>query len=443
MNIKKIITIVIICIIVIILAVIGILLIITNNKRNNKTDITETENFSISNDSTRQIIEVTDIKKVYSIEKLINNVLNTAYSVQKNQGEYTEEEDGLDIRKKYAELLNDLNINDIQRNFYITNVYKMEINENYSVYFAKGDLIYKEIYNQDENISKKTVAFSIIKNKEDENCQVEIYGKNYKNIFEYSSDIEKTTISKENAQSFRIVNEIEAYSEILDAEVSDEDIAFWYYNNYKINALYFSEDAYNILDEEYRKIRFEDNIDNYKEYLQKNKNIIKESALTQYAVTEMQGYILYTLADTKNNTYFIKVTDSPMEYKIFLDSYTIPYEGYSEKYNNMKDTEKAAANMLMFINMINTKDYKHAYEVLDEEFKSNNFETIDEFINYVNNNLYENNIVSESDVTETDKYFEGIIKLRNKSGSDSQEKTLNIVMKLKENMDFVMSFSIE
>ena len=111
----------------------------------------------------------------------------------------------------------------------------------------------------------------------------------------------------------------------------------------------------------------------------------------------------------------------------------------SSFYNEMSDTNKAASNMLKFINMINTKDYKHAYELLDNTFRQNNFNNIDSFEKYVKDNFYNINYNDDSyDINTQNDYYTCMCKIKNSNEENAQEKTLNIVMQLKEGTDFVM-----
>lgn len=416
--------------------IIILLTILTILKSNNETqdNITDVSN---ADGEQQQIQEVKDINKLYNAEEIINNLLNSAYyskyENEEESGMGSEYRDSTMI-EKYNKFLSDLNID--KGEFYIREMYTINPNSRYRVCFACGDIIYNE------NTAKQTAMFTIVENIETKEYVVEIYGTNYKNIFNYTENLADITFKEENLQNFEVVSELGSYV-YEEKELSDEDIAYWFYECYKIKALNFPEIAYNMLDEKYKEKRFENSFDNFKEYINEYSSTINEAVLSQYSKENINGYTLYTLVDTKNNSYFVKVPSNSASYKIFLDTYTIPYDGYEEKYMKMNDSDKAATNMQMFINMINTKDYQHAYNVLDETFKQNNFETLDKFKNYIKNNLFENNIVSTSEVNIVKNYFEGIIMLRNNSGHNSESKTLNIIMQLKEDTDFVMSFNIE
>ena len=73
--------------------------------------------------------------------------------------------------------------------------------------------------------------------------------------------------------------------------------------------------------------------------------------------------------------------------------------------------------------MINNLDYKVAYEKLDSNFRNTYFKTVEEFENYMKNHVFRYNIFDATYENETEIEF-------------------NIVMKLLDNADFVMSFEV-
>ena len=94
--------------------------------------------------------------------------------------------------------------------------------------------------------------------------------------------------------------------------------------------------------------------------------------------------------------------------------------------------------------MINTKDYRHAYELLDSNFKNNNFDTLEKFKQYIQNNFFNYNLNS-TDITikEEGNYYIYETVIKSDSSRAAETKGLNIIMKLQEGTDFVMSFSLD
>ena len=96
----------------------------------------------------------------------------------------------------------------------------------------------------------------------------------------------------------------------------------------------------------------------------------------------------------------------------------------------------------MFIKMINSSDYRHAYNKLDETFRNNNFGNIENFGNYIKENFFENNYLIVDKIEQKGEYYVVKTTLMNNisSAADSMEK--NFVVKLNEGTDFTISFEI-
>lgn len=224
--------------------------------------------------------------------------------------------------------------------------------------------------------------------------------------------------------------------------ISDEQICRIYLEQFSKLELENYEEAYALLDEQYKKERFPTLVD-YQEYIEMYQDIIKESVLAKYSVDYYDDYTEYVLVDTYNNFYILNAT-SVMNYTIKLDYYTIKVDSYEEEYSKLSDEDKVQANVYIFLQMINTKDYEHAYKLLDDTFKTNNFATLEQFKEYVQNNFFSYNLNStDANIKKEGNYYiyESIIKESNSSAAES--KNLDIIMQLQEGTDFVMSFSLE
>ena len=130
-----------------------------------------------------------------------------------------------------------------------------------------------------------------------------------------------------------------------------------------------------------------------------------------------------------------------MNYKLYLDDYTVDIEEFLDKYNKANETTKIGMNTDKIIKAINRKDYDYIYKKLDQDFANNNFGSLEGFENYMNQNfnaIYEATYYNSS--KENNVYVQPVtLKVKD---SDEQ-KSLNIIMKLEEGTDFVMSFSIK
>lgn len=226
--------------------------------------------------------------------------------------------------------------------------------------------------------------------------------------------------------------------------INNENTCRFYLKNYTELLLSAPETAYDMLDEQYREERFSSSYEEFLEYIEENKTYFENAVLSQYVLDYLDDYTEITLVDIYNNSYKI-IAKSVKDYTVQLDNYTIKDEEYLEKYEELSDSEKVSANVDTFINMINTKDFKHAYEVLDETFKNNNFNTLDVFKEYINNYFFEYNLDTKTGVNvynqEGTYVYETTIK--SGAGSAAESKKLTVIMQLQEGTDFKMSFSIE
>lgn len=218
--------------------------------------------------------------------------------------------------------------------------------------------------------------------------------------------------------------------------VNTEDIILKYFNKYKDNMFNDIEKAYNSLDNVYKETKF-GSINEYKAYIEKNREQLMVSTLSSYQINNNDGYTQYICIDNLGNYYIFKET-AIMEYTVILDTYTIDLPEFIEKYNNGTEQQKVALNIEKFMQAINTKDYKYAYNCLADSFKNNYFKTQAEFENYARENFYENSTVEYNQFeSQGDIYTYSVILKDKVSG---EQKTKTFIMRLGEGTNFVLSF---
>lgn len=212
-----------------------------------------------------------------------------------------------------------------------------------------------------------------------------------------------------------------------------------YYNYYIDLVQYDSEEAYNLLDKEYREKRF-GNLNNYLKYLNENKNNIINNKLEKYTAEYLEDKkeYQYSCID-KNGKYFIIFEKDILDYYIFLDEYTVDIPQFIEKYNNSDIQKKVALNIDKFIKGINDKNYNYSYSVLADSFKKNKYPTISSFESDMKNQIFDNCSVEYSVFSQQGSNYSYRITL--KSGEES--KSMNVIMKLGDGTNFEMSFSFE
>lgn len=224
--------------------------------------------------------------------------------------------------------------------------------------------------------------------------------------------------------------------------VSNEKMCRIYLEQFSKLQIENTEKAYSLLNKEYKEERFPTLME-YQEYVKEYQEVIEDSILSKYSVDYYEDYTQYILVDLYNNSYTIDAT-GVMKYTIKLDNYTIKIDDYAKNYNKLADKDKVQSNVHIFLQMINTKDYKHAYELLDNTFKNNNFATLEQFKEYVKNNFFYYNLnASDIDIKQEGNYYIYQTTLKENSSSAAESKILTVIMKLEKETDFVMSFSIE
>ena len=256
--------------------------------------------------------------------------------------------------------------------------------------------------------------------------------RDYNSIDEITFENKEESVEKKDNNTFE-------YTRVTEKELCQR-----YYEDFIKLEMENPEEAYSLIEEEYRKQRFP-TIQDYLEYVNDSKNMIELGLLRKYLYEEKEDYVECTLSDSYDNIFTVYATNV-MNYKIRLDNYTIKADTKNEEYNKMNERNKVSVNCYHFIQMINTKDYAHAYECLDDTFKQNNFNNLDSFKEYVRNNFFEYNVIQESFKIEKDKdkdYYVSRFNVYNNNPNESAYRDISVIMKLKDDTDFVMSFSFE
>ncbi len=205
--------------------------------------------------------------------------------------------------------------------------------------------------------------------------------------------------------------------------------------------MYNQEAIYNSLDEEYRNKRFE-SLEEFEQYAKDNIRRYITMSITKYQKTNNEEYTQYVLIDKNDKEYIFRETGT-MQFKIILDTYTIDIPEFVERYNESNTQEKVILNINKFMQSINDKNYKYAYSLLANSFKSQNFRTEQEFENYVKENFFEtNNFSYERYGNESGTYYTYEVKITDKTGENTEEITKTFIVLLKDGTDFELSFNV-
>lgn len=263
---------------------------------------------------------------------------------------------------------------------------------------------------------------------------------------------EKYEVNRSEAQKVdkKYTKEPNEYNFLEIKATTQERIIREYLEHYQEEALNYISDAYESLDEQFKKTKF-NSLEEYEQYINNNKAELENAKLSKYKINEYNGFTEYMCQDQYGNYYIFHVTN-PGNYTVLLDMYTADLPEFTEKYNKANAQEKVALNINKFIAALNAQDYRYIYSKLADSFKNNYFENEDSLKEYLVNNLYENNEVKFEDFAQEGAIYTYKIKVTKIISKEEEERYygknapsqyMNIVMQLNEGTDFIMSFSIE
>ena len=447
MKLEKFVGFLIVLVIMIIIVIIAVTLRISNNEDEiSDVNSSEGDEGEVISYEEQEVERLTDFIKFFTISNCVDqyveklNINNSSYYGYDENNEYTIVVSDEEINEYIysflsADFIEDNNIEisnirdfvDVYEQKVIftplqMNVYIQETIEKYVVYGFLVDLnmnFIEDVYiGVNLDVTNNTFSIEPIL---DENV----------------TDIDQIEIINENEEIEE--NEFNIYE---DVQINYEYLCKEYLQTYKKLILAMPELAYEYLDDEYRETRF-GSYEDFTEYITENYDNLYTLTLSEYDVETYDNYKEYICKDAKGNMYIFIETDEIMNFVAQLDDYTIETADFIEAYNSATDEEKVQTNIDKFFKMINTKDYVSAYKLLNDTFKENNFATIDEFKEYVQNNFFENTtITTVNELTESGTYYICTVTTTNTSDtSETMEETF--IVSLGEDTDFEMSFTIK
>lgn len=130
-----------------------------------------------------------------------------------------------------------------------------------------------------------------------------------------------TVVKKMDNSKKEPINYLKNYgvNEYIPTYVSDENMAKIYLNDYVNSMIYDTENAYYLLDEEYRNIKYP-NYQDYYSYVTSLGNY--DIKLKSFYKKISKGYIIFGVYDQYDNFYAFK-TKGVLQYKVFLDEDTV------------------------------------------------------------------------------------------------------------------------
>lgn len=334
------------------------------------------------------------------------------------------------------------------------------------------NLILEEAYIYDDSLYPVFFTKSIIRNTEEKQELYLILKMDQANltfsVIPINKEVFDGYINNQGSKLATSPIEKNNYNTQEDVTVSEKNVLDKYFDNYIYELMYRPEEAYSRLNEEYRTAKFTDYNDflNYinvhnSEIIQmdiKSAKTLEDFAtedeyneymanyelkgINLYKIEEKEEYKQYVCIDDFGN-YYIFRENGVNDYDILLDTYTIDLPEFLEQYNNSNRKDKVLYNVQKIMDALNSKDYRYVYNKMDETFRNNNYKTLEEFEQYIQNSIFEKNTVGYTNYAESGDISTVDLKLQDKTEREDGIYTMTIAMQLKEGTDFVMSFTMK
>ena len=291
------------------------------------------------------------------------------------------------------------------------------------------------------------IAILVYINRENENNPIANVIQQVQEEEEVENEITPEEIKNEVSKSLKKQIQYKDVNSFYTTTISDEGMAKKYYSDFTYKMLYKPEAAYEQLDKEYREKRFK-NYNNFLSYVNDIAGVVAGETYGRYLIEEGDGYTLYTTAgqntsDTRR--YYFKET-SVMKYTAYLDNYTLVSEQEEKQYDLQNEGEKVKYNLAKFLSMVEQKDYLQSYNLLDEDFRKDNFPTINDFKDYIKSQYFSDNYFNSCEkIGEENGFLKYQLVLSDNASEDFIDKdtiTKTFYIKLGEDMNFRLKFDI-
>ena len=114
-------------------------------------------------------------------------------------------------------------------------------------------------------------------------------------------------------------------NEYIPINITYDQMAKIYLQDYVYKLIYKREEAYNLLDENYRNKKFT-SFEHFNTYIDNIMSIrLKEMNVKKYAITEQNEFRYFDIYDSGDNLFIIK-ENGVMQYTVFFDRYTTNLE---------------------------------------------------------------------------------------------------------------------
>ena len=319
------------------------------------------------------------------------------------------------IKEKYSEFLDEESVT-------INDMYYIEKSASFNIFLVYGRL----------DVAQKD--FKILIKTDSKKERFSVFPEEFIEKYKYSENM--------NPADYNISENLEEneYNKFKYNTVPDERVIVEYFNKLKKQLLLNPKVIYPLLEDEYKNTKFSSETE-FVQYINKNIEDFSNIEIQSYKTNDFDDYKEYVCLDQFGNEY-VFIENAIFDYKIKLDRYTIKDEEFKELFDSSKEQEKVLINIELWVQMLNRRDYKTAYQVLDETFRENNFGSEEVFENYMREHFpLHYKVEYENSEEENGIYTQDII-LKDISDNDTSTVQATVIMQLKEDYNFVMSFSV-
>lgn len=288
-----------------------------------------------------------------------------------------------------------------------------------------------------------------------------------------SFDIQPSTKEEFDTKKEAVIISKNKYEKTIEANddnvlnyryYQQDDIVQKYFQNYLELALEKPEEAYELLENNYKTAKFSNvkdfekyitnrrkkmetmceslwkdytDFSDYKDYEEYYRQVSK-NGLEKYTVNQKDDGRQYICIDNYGNYYIFNVK-AAMNYTIMLDIYTVDLPEFTEKYKNGTNQEKVALNIQKVVQALNNEDYQYVYGKLADSFKQKYFTSFEKFEKYAKNTFGAGMELSFGEFSEGNNVYTYSISLK------TENKTISktIIMKIVNKTDFTMSFNVD
>jgi len=212
------------------------------------------------------------------------------------------------------------------------------------------------------------------------------------------------------------------------------------FERFKFDVNYDLKHLYNLLDEEYKNVRFGNDFQNFSTYMNSNKELYLSDIAYGYQKYDLNWYTQYIIICQNDHRFVYNMIDL-MNYSIQLDYYTTAIPAYIELYNSNFPHIRAKYCIDRVKQAINEGNYEFIYAKLNPVQKSNYYNNYNDFVNFIKVYFYKLNIFEYGSYSKiSDDVYEYSVTVKNEMDEKASRK-FKMTIKLKEEADFSISIT--